>query len=101
MQQRQKWTKSQKNVCVDDVVIVKDENLPRNKWQLARVQSVNKSADGRVRTVQLALASSLDSKGRRVGEMRTLERPVQKLVLLMSKDEQEARVPGQIPAEEP
>lgn len=101
LQQRQKWTKSQKNVCVDDVVIVKDENLPRNKWQLARVQSVNKSADGRVRTVQLALASSLDSKGRRVGEMRTLERPVQKLVLLMSKDEQEARVPGQIPAEEP
>ena len=36
LQQRQKWTKHRKDVCVDDIVIIKDENLPRNNWQLAR-----------------------------------------------------------------
>ena len=101
LQQRQKWTKPRRDLCTGDVVIMKDENLPRNKWQLARVSTANKSADGRVRTVQLALASLLDNKGRRVGDVRYLERPVHKLVLLMPKDERETELPGQVPAEEP
>lgn len=46
--------------------------------------------DGRVRTVQLALAETTrDSKGRRVSEERFLERPIHKLVLLMSREEQD------------
>ena len=89
VQQRQKWLKPQRNACVDDFVIIKDDDLPRNRWQLVRVSAVNHSADGQVRTVQVALAeSSQDSKGKRVVEGKFLERPVHKLVLLMPKEEQ-------------
>ena len=82
-----------KDVGVDDIVIIKDDNAPRSRWQLARVCAVNRSSDGRVRTVKLALADAcLDEKGRRVKEV---ERPVQKLVLLMSKDDYESESRGE------
>ena len=68
--------------------MIKDTNLPRNAWQLARVATVYPSADGQVRKVQVALADACqDKKGRRSGPMRYLERPVQKLVLLVSFQE--------------
>ena len=83
-------------VGVDDILIIKDDNAPRNRWQLARVCAVNRSSDGRVRTVKLALADAcLDKKGRRVKEVKFLERPVQKLVLLMSKDDYESESRGE------
>lgn len=76
-------------------MIIKDDNAPRSRWQLARVCAVNRSSDGRVRTVKLALADAcLDKKGRRVKEVKFLERPVQKLVLLMSKDDYESESRG-------
>ncbi|KAK3744934.1 hypothetical protein QZH41_007780 [Actinostola sp. cb2023] len=37
LQMRKKWTAPTRNVKVDDVVIIKDDNLPRNDWKLARV----------------------------------------------------------------
>ncbi|KAL9967307.1 hypothetical protein ACROYT_G025507 [Oculina patagonica] len=84
LQQRQKWTRPRRNLLVNDVVLIKDENLPRNAWQLARVSAVYPSSDGQVRKVQIALADScLDNKGKRIDSVRYLERPVQKLVLLM------------------
>ena len=93
LQQRQKWTMSRKDVGVDDIVIIKDDNAPCSRWQLARVCAVNRSSDGRVRTVKLAQADAcLDEKGRRVKEV---ERPVQKLVLLMSKDDYESESQGE------
>ena len=95
LQQRQKWTVSRNDVGVDDVVIIKDDNAPRSHWQLVRVCAVNRSSDGRVRTVKLALADAcLDKKGRRVNEVKFLECPVQKLVLLMSKDDYESESRG-------
>lgn len=84
LRQRQKWTRPRRNLLVDDIVLIKDENLPRNAWQLARVSAVYPSSDGQVRKVQIALADScLDNKGRRIDSVRYLERPVQKLVLSM------------------
>ena len=83
LQQRQWWTVSRNDVGVGDIVIIKDDNSPRSHWQLARVCAVNRSSDTRVCTVKLALADAcLDKEGRRVNEVRFLERPVQKLVLL-------------------
>ena len=90
LQQRQKWTRPWRNLAVDDVVMIKDENLPRNVWQLARVSAVYPSSDGQVRKVQVSLADTcLDNKGKRIKIVQYQERPVQKLVLLMSapKDE--------------
>ena len=68
----------------DDVVLVKDENLPRNQWQLARVVRTYPSDDGLVRKVKILLAdSSIDDSGRRSKSPVMLERPIQKLVLLV------------------
>ncbi|KAK3742214.1 hypothetical protein QZH41_000663 [Actinostola sp. cb2023] len=67
LQQRQKWTYSRRNLRVDDIVIVKDDNAARNCWQLARVSATYPSLDGLLRKVQVALADScLDKHGKSV-----------------------------------
>jgi hypothetical protein len=71
LQQRKKWTKSQKNVAAGDVVLMMDDNLSRNKWPLARVLETNKGKDGLVRTVTLKHGNS------------TYDRPIHKLILLL------------------
>lgn len=83
---------------MNDIVIVMDENLPKNRWKLARVQEAFPSDDGLVRKVKMAIATeSLDDSGRPTKPIVYLERPVQKLILLPSD-----RVADQgIPTEEP
>jgi len=98
LQQRSKWTRPRRNMCVGDIVLVKDENLPRNAWQLSRVAEVYPSADGFVRKVKVATADKdLDEKGRRPGSVRYLERPVQKLVLLLPAEETDRGFPAEEP----
>lgn len=36
-QTRQKWTRPSKNLQVNDVVIVNDDDIPRNQWKMGRV----------------------------------------------------------------
>jgi transposase InsO family protein len=71
LQQRQKWSTPKKNVAVNDIVLVLDENKPRGVWPLARVLEVyaNKR-DGLVRAVKVRTSTS------------ELVRPVDKIVLL-------------------
>ena len=57
--------------------------------------------DGYVRKVKLAVGdASLDDKGRRVKHISYLERPVQKLVLLVPSDDGEDSNRG-VPTKEP
>lgn len=87
LQQRQRWTKPRRETCVGDIVIVKDDDQPRNKWQLARVVETFPSADGHVRKVKIAVADrELDRSGKQVRPTKFLERPVQKLVLLQEAE---------------
>ena len=37
---RQKWTKTQRDLAVDDAVIIVDETLQRHDWKLGRVIAV-------------------------------------------------------------
>ncbi|XP_071794595.1 uncharacterized protein [Asterias amurensis] len=67
---RQKWSKPQRNVQVDDMVLVVDNDLPMNKWLLGRVVETYPGKDQLVRAVKVKTKSS------------TLTRPVQKLCLL-------------------
>lgn len=84
LQKRQKWTHAKRNMQIGDVVLIKDLNLPRNVWQLSRVSKIYPSTDGKVRSVQVALADShLDKNGKRSAPIKYLDRPVHKLVLLM------------------
>ena len=83
------------------MVIVKDDNLPRNRWQLARVVQTYASDDGLVRKVKVVVADpSIDEHGRRSKAPVFFERPVQKLVLLMPCSEALTEDRG-VPTEEP
>lgn len=84
---RSKWQTPRRNVQVDDIVLVKENDLPRNQWKLARVLEVQKDKEGLVRRVLLQMGdSNLDNKGKRLTTPLKLERPIQKLVVLLESN---------------
>ncbi|XP_062703581.1 uncharacterized protein LOC134286035 [Aedes albopictus] len=48
---RTKWTRQRNNIAVGTMVVLKEENLPPLKWQLARVTEVHPGSDGNIRVV--------------------------------------------------
>lgn len=58
LQVRTKWNNCKRNITSGDIVLLKDENLPRNQWRLARVVETTKDNDGLVRKVRLALSAA-------------------------------------------
>jgi len=95
LQLRRKWNVKRRNLCIGDIVLVCDENLPRNAWLLARVHELIPSKDGVVRKVKIAIGDrNLDKKGKRNKELSIFERPIHKLLLLLEDT-------GEIPTEEP
>ncbi len=88
LQTRPKWIQSKRDFKRGDIVIVKEENSPRNSWRLARVDQTYEDADGHVRKVKLVASSQdVDAKGRRSSPLVHLERPIHKLVLLLEEQE--------------
>ncbi|XP_056879986.1 uncharacterized protein LOC130520291 [Takifugu flavidus] len=49
LQKRQKWTVSRPNLQVDDLVLLKDKQVTRNSWPMARVTATFLGKDNRVR----------------------------------------------------
>ncbi|XP_042857471.1 uncharacterized protein LOC122243811 [Penaeus japonicus] len=87
LQSRNKWTRVNQNLKENDIVIVKEPNLPRNSWKLGRVSEVIPSKDGLVRKVKLTMAdSTLDMSGKRIKSVVNLERPIHNLVLLLQAE---------------
>lgn len=76
LQERQKWNRIKQNLQPGDVVMILDENAPRNSWLLGRVVQTKMDAKGLVRQVLVKTRSS------------TLERPVNKLALICENEEQ-------------
>lgn len=72
LQSRQKWRCPSRSLEAGDIVILVDDNSPRNAWQLGRVAETYSSDDGLVRTVKV------------VTKTATLIRPIHKLCLLES-----------------
>jgi len=70
LQLRRKWNEPVRNVEVGDVVILMEDNAPRNSWQLGRVTETFPGPDGLVRSVKLTTRGT------------TLTRPIHKLCLL-------------------
>ena len=75
LQERQKWISPRRNISNGDIVLIKDDNLPRNQWAMARVIETHNDRRGFVRNVTVKTSTSV------------LERPVQKLVLLLENTE--------------
>ncbi|XP_025205862.1 uncharacterized protein LOC112602140 [Melanaphis sacchari] len=70
LQGRRKWTSTQDNLKVDDLVIVEAPNQPPSVWRMGRITAVHPGPDGTVRVVTIITQD---------GEMK---RPVVKLVKL-------------------
>ncbi|GFR59492.1 Gag-pol fusion polyprotein [Elysia marginata] len=84
LQPRPKWQNPQRNIAVDDVVILHDDNVCRNEWKLARVVEAVPSADGLVRSAKIMMSSSfLDGQGCPLSPSVFLFRPVHKLTVLV------------------
>ncbi len=76
LQKRQKWLQPKRNVQVGDVVTLV-ENTPRNAWSMGKVLSVHHDNKGLVRKVMVRTRGL------------TLQRPVDKLILLLEADPSE------------
>jgi hypothetical protein len=82
--ERQKWHKPRRNLTVGDIVLITKDNTNRNEWPLGRVIEAIQSEDGLVRKARVQVRSrNLNRKGKRMENASVLERPVQKLVLLL------------------
>jgi hypothetical protein len=55
---RKKWTQPAEPLKVDDIVILSDENQPRDAWRKGRIIAVKTAADGQVRTCTVKTAQS-------------------------------------------
>ena len=74
LQKREKWLRQRRNIKVNDLVLMMNENLPRYVWPLARVINVQIGRDCNVRSVDLKFGD------------KVLRRPIHKLVLLEESD---------------
>ena len=77
LQPRGKWYKERKNISVGDIVLLIDKDAPRSAWNMGLITEVYHGNDGLVRSVQVKTASG------------TYERPITKLTILLSSEEQE------------
>ena len=46
LQERKKWNKITRNFVINDIVLVKNENIPRSFWPLARIIDVHVGMTG-------------------------------------------------------
>lgn len=64
---RQRWHTPRRNLTVGDIVMNKDELLPRGEWRLARVIETVSGKDGLVRRVKISVGDkSLSKKSERL-----------------------------------
>nr|XP_020464125.1 uncharacterized protein LOC109964879 [Monopterus albus] len=84
---RQKWHVPRRNLKVNDIVIIKEDSLPRNQWQLGRVVQTTEGTDGLVRRVKVQVGErKLTKKPEHSSKPSIIERPIQKLVLLLESE---------------
>lgn len=75
---RTKWKLRTREFRVDDLVLIKEDNMPPSKWHMGRIIKVHPSKDGIVRAVQVRTLT---------GEYT---RPILKLALLLEGPEDDA-----------
>lgn len=78
---RQKWHVPRRNIKENDIVIIKEDVIPRCHWRLGRVVETMKGDDGLVRRVKVQMGD-----GNLTQRRSLIERPVQKVVVLIESD---------------
>ena len=79
---QQKWHHKRRNIQEGDIVIIADKNLNRGEWKLGRVTEVVPGIDGYVRRI------SIQYKNKGSSIFTTIERAVQRIVVILPKEEQ-------------
>ena len=82
LNERNKWQNPKRNLSVGDIVLV-HENAPRRDWPLGRVVNVYTDNKGFVRSVDVRVYNSENSKNSKKKRLRELHRPIDKLVLVL------------------
>ena len=80
-----KWHKSQRNICIDDVVLISEENALVSDYKLGQVVGVKTSKDGLVRSARVRCMNKTEDKLTSV----FLDRPIHKLCVIVPVEEQE------------
>lgn len=83
---RSKWTRVNRNIRVGDLVVLKEDNLPPLKWKLARVTETFPGPDQLVRSVMIKVVVGYSKENNAI--IAQFKRPITKLGLLMSVEEQ-------------
>ena len=71
---KQKWTDKTRNVAVNDIVVLIDDNTPRSQWPLGRIVKVFPSSHNLVQSVLVKTQA---------GEIK---RPISKLCVVVPSD---------------
>ena len=79
---RQKWSVPRRNLKIGDIVIVQQETS-RNEWPLGKIMETTPDKDGLVRSVRIKLGVKSSEKERNNSQSSVIERPIQKVVLLL------------------
>ncbi|XP_053960816.1 uncharacterized protein LOC128869489 [Anastrepha ludens] len=72
LQQRNKWLHPKRNLELNDLVLVQEDNTPPQQWVLGRVAAIVTGQDGKVRVADVATKTGV------------IKRPVHKLAVLPS-----------------
>ena len=103
LQTTHKWKQRQENLCVGDVVMMKDGSEFKTHWGMARITKVFPGEDGLVRAVEVAVKKAaipekVSGKVARWNDIKIktsiLRRPVTKLALLVSAKNEEPFIGG-------
>ena len=87
IENRPKWEAPRQNIKVGDLVVIVDNNEPRNSWKTGVVVAVHQGSDGLVRKTSIMTGTTdLDTSGKPRHPRVTLDRPVQKLIRIMSAE---------------
>lgn len=74
---RPKWQKEHPNAVIGQVVLIAEDNLPPSRWALGRITAIHPGNDGLIRSVEV------------INGKTTLRRPIHKLALLPTPDNEE------------
>ena len=73
---------AKKETWVDDIVLLKQSDVPQNQWSMGRATEVHNDQKGLVRSVTLKIGEHAGNKNTK----HKLERPIDKIVLLLGSD---------------
>ncbi|KAM9463019.1 uncharacterized protein Hap1MRO34_016877 [Clarias gariepinus] len=79
LQSRRKWRGTCRNLQAGDIVLLKQNQAPRNEWTMAIITTTFPSSDGKVRKVEVRTSSQ--------GVSKTYLRPISDVVLLLESEE--------------